>query len=460
LLLITGIAYANSFPGTFHFDDLPLILENPRVTGPDFDFSAFLDQYGGRPLTFWSFWLTHRIFGNSPSAFHATNLALHAGVVLLLYWLILHWYRDRKLAFTAALLFAVHPVQTQAVNYIWARSLLLMALFTLAAIAVIRKSLPFSLLLFQLAVWSRFEAIAAVLVLVWLAPRRRFWYIGLAALNLGLFLAGVFAYRPAEFAWYHSNPIRYWLNAPAALWRYFTHLAWPFDFSIFRGVFAPGTALILISFLGLGAAAILLWRYRYRAPIPVFAIAWTALFLAPSLAVPNTEIISDSRSYTAFAGFALLGAWIVSSMMGKLESMRWFGFTYGRQILYATSVVLILATTLPTTVHRNRVWQDDVRLWEEAVAVNPGHFHPFYNLGSALAGRGDLASAERAFRKASELNPEDDMSYAGLGYCCEISGDWNSAIRWYRAALSLNPGNRYASQGYIRAVAYLNNEGD
>jgi hypothetical protein len=55
LILAAGLVYSNSFPGTFHFDDFPLLLENPRIVGPTFSYSSFLEQYAGRPLTMWTF---------------------------------------------------------------------------------------------------------------------------------------------------------------------------------------------------------------------------------------------------------------------------------------------------------------------------------------------------------------------------------------------------------------------
>jgi tetratricopeptide (TPR) repeat protein len=122
-------------------------------------------------------------------------------------------------------------------------------------------------------------------------------------------------------------------------------------------------------------------------------------------------------------------------------------------------VLALLFFLIPQTVQRNEIWQSDVLVWKEAVAINPAHFHPLYNLGSAYARKGEFKSAEKAFQESSELNPEDDMSYAGLGYCCEMSQNWKCAVEWYKMALSLNPDNFYAAQGYSRVSQKIESKG-
>ncbi len=459
LLLITALAYANSVPGAYHFDDYPLILENERVAGSEFDYSSFLEQYGGRPLTFWSFWLNHQMSGSNPAVYHWISLFLHLSVVILLFSLLHKWRKNLFFAFLSALLFAIHPVQTQAVNYIWSRSMLLMAVFTLLSLVFVRRFPWVSLLMLQLAIWSRFEAVVVVIPLALMNSRKTPWYISLAVINFGFFLAGVYFYQPGEFAWYHSEPYQYWLNSFAAIWWYFAHFSWPAGFSIYRGTFSIDLYLVLASIIALASLLFLLWRYRKIAPIPVTAISWTVLFLVPSLLVPNMEIINESRSYLAFAGFACFLAWITEAVIEKLKRIRLSSFSFDQQILRITFIALILIAFLPTTFRRNQIWQDDILLWKEAIPVNPGHFHPYYNLGSAFARKGNLVSAEEAFRKSSQLNPSDDMSYAGLGYCCEMSHNWTCAAKWYSTALSLNPKNHYAAQGYTRVSHKIESKG-
>ena len=108
LVLVTGAVYLNSFPAAFHFDDYALILESPLVT-ENFDYGIFLEQYGGRPLTLWTFHLNYLVSGPRPWAFHLVSVLLHLAVVLLLFRLILDRFQHPGLALTTALLFGLHP---------------------------------------------------------------------------------------------------------------------------------------------------------------------------------------------------------------------------------------------------------------------------------------------------------------------------------------------------------------
>ena len=139
LMAVTLLVYLNSFPGAFHYDDFPLLLENPRVSGPDFAYSSYLDHYAARPLTLWTLHWNYRFFGDHPLSYHLVSVLLHALVVLQIFLLVSQLYNQPLLAFSTALLFAVHPLQTQAVNYIWSRSVLLMATFGFAALLSARK---------------------------------------------------------------------------------------------------------------------------------------------------------------------------------------------------------------------------------------------------------------------------------------------------------------------------------
>ena len=93
IVLLTSLVYANSLPGAFHFDDFPLILENPLIQ-EDFPLTSFLDHYWGRPLTLFTFHWNHRIFGGEPLTYRLVSLLLHLLTVVLLSQLL--WEISRK----------------------------------------------------------------------------------------------------------------------------------------------------------------------------------------------------------------------------------------------------------------------------------------------------------------------------------------------------------------------------
>ncbi|GAB4118083.1 MAG: hypothetical protein Kow001_18070 [Acidobacteriota bacterium] len=452
---LVGAVYLNSFPGAFHYDDYPLLQEQPGITGDDFPYSWFLLGYGGRPLTLWTFHLNHRWSGADPEVFHGVNVALHlvaAALLGLLLWRETgRWFPSAA----AAAVFGLHPLQSQAVNYIWSRSMLLMAVFSLAALLVARqlRGDTSALVLFQAAVWSRGEALVLALPLAWMQPRLRIPLLALVTLNLGSLAAGLVLLDPPEVAWNHGDVMGYWLTAPAVLVRYLSMMVWPDGWSIFHGP-SPVSGLSALAALVLVAVALgMVWRVRRSFPEAALGLGWVVLWLAPSLLMPNSDPFNESRAYLAMAGFAWAvvgtGARVVADLRLKRNLPgfpRWW---------VAAAMALWLAILANVTLERNRIWQDDVAVWQEAVERVPDQYLPRYNLGVALARQGRIPEAEAAFQAGARLNPADDMSYSGLGFCAEIQGQWRTAAGFYTQALSLNPASAYAQEALERVTANL-----
>ena len=438
IVLLTGFVYTTSLPGAFHFDDFPLMLENPLVS-QHFPLSRFLDHYGGRPLTLFTFHWNHRVFGAEPLTYHLVSLGLHLLAVALVTCLLWRMSGNWILTAGAGLLFALHPVQTQAVNYIWSRSVLLMTCLSLAALLLIRNRPWLALTCFQLAIWSRVEALVLAPFLFSRDPLRWRPIFGLTLINLLVFSASLAIYRPPEILATHSNVLQYWAAQPAVLWKYLGLMVWPSGLSIdyqFSGPSAVATGLGLCSAVGLATVA---WRLRVTNPLAAWGGAWLLLALLPSSLIPNSDLVSESRLYLPMVGFSIFVGAILTSAQGRSNS-RWAGVV----------MAVWIGVMLPKTLERNALWQNDVALWQDAASKHPGKLRVRYNLGVAWARQGDCSKARTQFETVLALNPQDDMSYAALGYCAEVEGDLTSARRLYGIAVGRNTQNRYAREGLAR----------
>lgn len=504
---VVAIVYLNSFPAQFHYDDYALMLESPRVTSPAFEYASFLQHYGGRPLTLWTFYLNNQLFGEDASAFHAVNLILHIVAACLLLLLVCQITGRRDLGFLSAFIFALHPVQTQAVNYIWSRSVLLMAVFVLLSGLLLRKHPVIALLCLQLAIWSRAEAI--VLIPPLLVLKREYWkpLVGVGVVNVVLFLLALNRHDPSQFAWNHSSMTDFWQSQMIAVWKYLQMMTWPTSFSIDYELATPsfGTALVAaVAVLTLTGALGWLFIRSETARVPAGGLLLSLLALTPSLLVPNTDLFNESRSYMAFAFFSIAFGWALLKLVEQLPekllrirrwqltgSERWrrdptvvpatltnrrpwlgrlsppvtksnrghdnratpTGALYRRPArALLASCALVAVLFIPTTLERNQIWRSDVALWREAVVRFPNKGRIRYNLGVALARTGERQEALKEFQIAVSLMPGDDLSYAAIGYCAELAGDWSNARRNYQNALSLNPENDYAAAGLRRVT--------
>jgi len=436
LILVTSGLYLNSFPGGFHYDDFPLLLENPVITGQVFPFELFLNHSWGRPLTLFSFHWDYQLFGENPFFFHLLNVLLHLSAVVLLYAVIRLYFGSEFVGVTTALIFAVHPIQSQAVNYVWSRSVLLMTVFALLCLMLFRRYPIVSLVFFQLAVWSRVEALFLAVPLILLLPRARKFVVAITGINVAILAGNLHINPPGEFAWTHSDPVSFWLAAPQALWQYIGLMAWPSGLTIDHPYLAWSIWPSLAAVLALVILLVSTVAVRRQFPWVFLAVSWVLLCLAPSLVIPNGDLVNESRSYFAFAGFALLLALGIEKL-GLIASRR-------LHIPCWCLLFVVCLVYMPLTFARNSVWRDDASLWEEAVEYSPAELRPRYNWGVSLARAGQRCEARAAFEEALNISPIDDLSYAGLGYCAESRGAEVEALRFYRMALSLNPSNSYA----------------
>src|SRR3989441_12974604 len=129
LVVIVFLCYANSLGNEFVFDDFLLVLGNKRIQ--IINSSLLLNSY--RPIRDISYAIDYAIWGERAFGFHLTNLVIHAANVLLVFVLIRRFAESLLTATLAALIFAVHPIQTDAVTYISGRRDLLFTFFYLLA---------------------------------------------------------------------------------------------------------------------------------------------------------------------------------------------------------------------------------------------------------------------------------------------------------------------------------------
>ena len=441
LVCLGALAYGNSFPGAFHFDDFELMLGNPRVAGESFDYELFLNHYGARPLTLWTFHVNHRWSGDDPAAYHAVSLLLHLLAGVLLYRAASSLGLGQGAALLGAAIFLVHPLQSQPVNYVWSRSLLLMSVWSLVSVLTIKKSPLIWLGAFQLAVWSRAEAL--VLAPLLMALNRRWWWapVLLGCLNLLGLYRGILQEEPSEFGLAYADSASYWWAQPWAFMRYLSFMVWPSGLSVDHGMEEVGSIGVLVpAFLFLAGVLIffLFGFHRGQPGLLGVVLGLSVLMLLPSALIANPDVLNESRPYLALAGVSLAIAMLLLRVAGPNPVAR------------AVVGTLILVPLILATRARNEVWQRDVDLWMDAVEKAPGKSRAHYNLGSALAREGYTARARQAFLDASRLNPFDDLSYAGLGYCAELEGLMELAERYYLQAVELAPANSYAQEAAAR----------
>lgn len=421
--LLVGIAYANALQASFQFDDWDVIVRDPRVQ----DVGAWWASMPGmRPLLKLSYALNH-VSGAGVAGFHAVNVLIHAGNGLLILWLVRRLAAQLGkapavatwLALATALIFVLHPVQTEAVTYASGRSTSLSALFALGSLAtwVGWRSRPAGRvwllvvsLLLLLAATATKETMAVVpaVLLLWegadggrpfswrgaLARTGAHWAVLACVLAAAAslpayrdFLATSLATRSAgENLLAQLQGVRYLAGQLLNIDRMNADPGLPV-----RDYLDAADALTMVVLVA--GAGLALTNVR-RFPLPAFAFLWFLVWLAPTNSVlARLDLANDRQLYIALAGPALLLAAAIHRLAVRQRGLA------------VVSFVSVLALTGLATHLRNDVYRDEVTFWRDVAARSPNNARAFNNLGMALAGACDLRRAEDAWLRALELDP-------------------------------------------------------
>ena len=394
-----------------------------------------------RPLTYLTFWLNRALGGHDPIGYHALNLALHLAAVLLAYECLLR-LMDRRAAWLAAAIFAVHPLQAEAVDYIWARAIVLAAVFVFASLLAWMDRRPWlAVALFALALAAKEECAAFPLAL-WLidwrivvkpAGARRFTrWVPLAAmlalsLASGLRVVYAAAITPGSQAGAHAgiSPAHYLLAEGTVLWRYLGLFAFPYGFTVDAEIPVPAAWLGLAAWLALAAGLAALWRWRRELAI---GVAVAGLLLLPSSSIfPAADLAADRRMYLAMLPLAAAAALVLTRLRTRVVAP------------------LLVIGLVAVSIGRTQVWASDESLWREAVGRAPDKVRPRIQLSRSVGTEEALALLAEARRIA----PDDPAVAAETGRVLLAAGRPAEALAHFGRALALAPrdANNYNNRG-------------
>lgn len=446
LVVLVLVCYANSLGNAFVFDDLQVVL----IDGRPGSFAHLLQMLTSsyRPLRNLSYALDFGVWGASPFGFHLTNIVIHAGNTILVFWLVRRISGNRVLAsFLAAAIFAVHPIQTDAVTYISGRRDVLFSLFYIASFHAYlsfrksrsRKHFCLFLGLWALSLMTKEMAVSLpAVIFVWnfcdtwgeqdgSRLRRGIESVRKAfAADKWLYVALIAA--AGAYAWYQtyvvgaslrssSAGLRYWgggffetmLTMTRVHAWYLKQLVFPTPIAQYYGAFDVSTSLLdwrvlasLALILSVLAAAFALVEKHKAMAFAIFS--YFAILLPVSQIIPHHELLADHYLYLPMMSFGLLAALAADRLAARRET---------RQFVYAAACVLIFVFSI-MTVLRNNDWKDEFTVWQANYEAVPQSPRAAYNLANQYLER-DASRAEALLREALANDPAYLLSYVTLG---------------------------------------------
>ncbi len=493
ILLAVGLAYANSFPGSFYFDDEGAILQNRSIRRLS-DWRAVLSPpveagVGGRPFANLSYALNHAVHEYRPGGYHAVAVVLHAAAALLLFGLVRRTLRrpaagppffasgaprtERAATLTAAaaaLLWALHPVHPNVVDYVAQRTEGLMAVLYLLTLYAFVRALPradvpgsgvrtgwgvaaVAACALGMATKEGMVTAPAIALLYdrtfvsgrFATALRRHWplYLGLAATWLFLAWLMLTSRLSARGVGLDIGPsaYSYALTECRAVVRYLQLSVWPhpliFDYGpTYLKTFREALPSALVLCGALLATAVAVWRR----PPAGFCGAWFFVILSPtSSVIPIVQQpCAENRMHLPLAGLLVLVT--VTAVHGA-----------GRRGLVAVSLAAAAFGLL--TFDRNPAFQSELSIWTDTVAKLPDSARAANNLGNALLRLDRTDEAIPHLERALALNPQYADAYNNRGVIHLRQEQPGPALAAFDQALKYKP--NFADAHYNRGEAFL-----
>jgi len=478
----------------FYFDDHFSVENNQAIR--TFDIPQIFNTFNTRTLVGLSFALNYKYCALDPSGYRLINILIHSLNALLIFLLIKNIFQLYALrknifycpveypAFFGAMLFLCHPIQTEPVNFITQRFVLMGTFFYLLTLYLYTQyrsfskkrylhsslasalaamfckefvvTLPFIIALYEFYfLETRFESIGKILknlipyfIIVLIVP-----FLLLRTPQKAIIVANI-----AESNSMHHIDITRAKNALGRKEYFLTELNvvrtyvrlllvpinqnldydYPISYHLDSRTLGSGFFLLCI----LSIALITFKTYR----IISFGIFWFFIALSiESSFIPIGDVITEYRLYLPSIGFVFL-----------MTSLIYFRKVDVKVLNIIAGIILIALSVM--TYERNKIWQNEFTLWNDTVQKSPHKARPYDNRGFLYYNQGNIRQALNDFNKALALSPNYADAYNNRGNAYLKEGDLTKAMSDYNKTIQLNPD--YALAYYNRGVVYYNQNND
>jgi len=452
IIILAFVAYSNSFNNEFlNFDDNEYFSNYPEIL--HFNASAIIKYFSSyyvlmyQPLPILTFAVTYKLFGLSPAPYHILNLFFHLLNILLVYFFVKRLTLKAPVALISSLLFAIHPMNVEAVSWVSARSSSMFVFFYLFALLFYLKYtaevykpkyLILTLLFFLLSLLSKAHAVTLPLILVVIDIfHKRKWDKRMLLEKIPFFLLSLaFGLIAIAEKGTTTNILRG--LEMFTLFDNFFLLSYSVSFYIVR-LFLPlnlcavyvypekaGGWLPFEYYLSPLLLIIIIWavvRYRKTRPYLLFGVLFfmAALSLTLQIIPSRLFIVTDRYTYLPYLGLFIIIGYLLEEV--KKRNLR--------NILTMLIVVGgIVFTAL--TYNRNRSWANDMTLGTDIINKNPEV--PY--IARAFGVRGnyylnrlkDFDKAMKDYNTALTLDTTDAISYYNRGYLNDKLGNYKGVI--------------------------------
>jgi len=442
LLGLSIVVYLNSLNGAFVSDDITSIIKNPLIIQP-------LKNISSRGLAGFTMSINYHLVQFRPFAYHLTNLLVHIGIVILVYFFLLE-ITSQEISLIAAAIFAVHPIHTEAVSWISGRAYILGSLFLIVSLylyILANKKEKFfyyfylcSLICFFAAQLTEVKSVVFLGVIglyeYCFGNLTKRWqklipYLGMTLLFMALLFRPFQSRVATENPEYAGgvelmNPLH---QIPIALSYYLQLFVWPMNLTLYHEDISVSVANYLVRVVViLVLIGSLIYFFLKKEKLLLFGLALFIITLAPTmLPVRIAWVVAERYIYFGSLGLCLVTAWLLVKALKK----------YPHALLGVVGILLVLLSV--RTIFRNQDWRTRETLWVATAKVSPTSSKAWNNMGDIYAGKKDFQSAINAFQRAIELQPNYVDAHHNVGVTYLQIREFEKAIEWFEKAIAIFP---------------------
>lgn len=427
-----------------------------------------------RPVSNFFYFLDYSLFQAKPYGSHLINIVIHCFNAFFVYWIIDHIFLSSALALFTALLFSLHPIQSEAVAVMSYRADILAAFFVLSAFYCWvnfqkggfsdKKYYAAALLMFFLAVFSKESAVMLPLVILLfdqllavprLSLKRRLKYYSGFILILIFYLylyIIVFPNSSLSFHWLGGSFVTHGLTMGLIWYIYLINFLFPWTVKLIPGLYCPPapallsfiSAKILFGSIVFISAALLMWRQQR----PVFFfLLWFAVFYIPvSNVIPIANPIASRFMYLPSVGLFVGWSWILYQVIHS-QYLKQYSQYFPK--MFQAAIILICLTC---TLFINAQWKSDFDVGYAWLKDYPTVYRGYALLGQSYFFAGHFKEAKRYLEKSIQLGDAVPGDVLMLGQCYRGLGELHKAEALLKLIILHNP--NYADPYFELAAIY------
>lgn len=475
LFFLSFIVYGVTLGNGLFYDDEQFIYKNIFVQNFDVGqfFAKNVDAGAGvtsnyyRPLLLIVFGLIHSISGSSGVLYHLASLLFHAGSGIMLYILLTAVLKNKLIALFTAVLFIIHPIQTEAVAYASGMGdpmgMLFMLLATYYSFSTRLRGNLLAWFFFICALLSK-ELTIITPVIIWLfhmakatqitrqtittSLKKSLPFIGINIVYIGLRLSILNFANTLNFYTTHTVYSDHLLvriqTFLSLLPKYLSLIFYPRVLYIdhVAPVVSAPTVLVITVFLSiLGIISLSIFFYK-RTFIPLFSILlFFTAFIPTSGLIPINGIFFEHFFYYPSIGFFLLVSYLIYQVLLVCSARV--------QILMLVVLFMILSILSIRTIVRNNEWHDPITFYEQTIQHTQS-VRIYNNLAMSYADAGNAEKAVSMYKAALKLGDFYPQTHYNLANSYVENGDIQLAEQEYRRAVTIDP---YFYHSYFKLFA-------